>query len=228
MKGITVFFDLDGTLADTSDDIYNALNRTLRKFEISEIPLQTVMEYIGDGVLPLIRKTLKFLGKEDREKEILNMFIDEYERCIADKTSLYDGACNLIFFLKIELEANVILLTNKSHNLTLKLIEKMGIGGLFDGVVCGDTFDVKKPSPELLDRIRQRFHTADKFFVIGDGLNDFLFAKNTGISFIFAKWGFMTEKVENELEKDRGTCIFIAEKPEDIIKEAHRIFHKIR
>jgi phosphoglycolate phosphatase len=53
----TLFFDLDGTLLDTSEDIFFSLNSTLKKFKIGETDFQTTLSYIGNGVKPLIEKT---------------------------------------------------------------------------------------------------------------------------------------------------------------------------
>ena len=197
----TLFFDLDGTLADTSEDISTALNSTLEEFGLPHIPHDVVMSYVGDGVRPLIRKALEKLGRLDEEEKVLDAFLKKYEEGIARKTRLYDGVIDIIFFLKTK-GMEVILLTNKLEHLTIHLLRELEVLHIFDGIVGGDTFPCKKPSPELLEFIKEKFLVNPPFFILGDGKNDFLFAKNTGITFIFAEWGFSSEEEVFREEKE--------------------------
>jgi len=211
----TLFFDLDGTLANTSEDISDALNATLNEFGLPSIPHEVVMSYVGDGVRPLIKKTLKKIGREEEEEKILKAFLKRYEEWIARKTRLYDGVLDIIFFLKSE-GINIILLTNKIEYLTIHLLRELEILHVFDGIVGGDTFPYKKPEKELLDCIKERFAVSPPFFILGDGKNDFLFAKNTGITFIFAKWGFSSEEeVFSDNEKNTVKIYQIKENRDD-------------
>ncbi len=222
----TLFFDLDGTLADTSEDISTALNSTLEKFGLPHIPHDVVMSYVGDGVRPLIRKALENLGRLNEEEKVLDAFLKKYEEGIARKTRLYDGVIDIIFFLKAK-DMEVILLTNKLEYLTIHLLRELEILHIFDGIVGGDTFRCKKPSPELLELIKDRFLINPPFFILGDGKNDFLFAKNTGITFIFAEWGFSSEKEIFGEEKEAfgdAKNVFKVSSPYDISANFDIIF----
>jgi phosphoglycolate phosphatase len=96
----TLFFDLDGTLLDTSEDIFFSLNSTLKKFKIGEIDFQTTLSYIGNGVKPLIEKVLNQLGRAEELEKVLKDFLSNYRKNITKKTYIYQGNIELIFTLK--------------------------------------------------------------------------------------------------------------------------------
>jgi phosphoglycolate phosphatase len=51
-------FDLDGTLIDSRADIALAANLMLKELGFAEIPLNTVVGYIGEGVRLLVERAL--------------------------------------------------------------------------------------------------------------------------------------------------------------------------
>ena len=51
-------FDLDGTLVDSELDIALSANFTRIHFSLPELPVPTVRDYVGDGVLTLLKRML--------------------------------------------------------------------------------------------------------------------------------------------------------------------------
>jgi phosphoglycolate phosphatase len=212
----TLFFDLDGTLLDTSEDIFFSLNSTLKKFKIGEIDFQTTLSYIGNGVKPLIEKVLNQLGRAEELEKVLKDFLSNYRKNITKKTYIYQGNIELIFTLK-KSKWDIIILTNKSQHLTSILLSQLGITQIFDLIVCGDTFDAKKPSPKLFEIIKSVFPIKEPLFVLGDGINDLIFASNIGAHFILAEWGLWSESSEKELKSFPEKKIIRAKTPQDVI-----------
>jgi phosphoglycolate phosphatase len=218
LKMPTLFFDLDGTLLDTSEDIFFSLNSTLKKFKIGEIDFQTTLSYIGNGVKPLIEKTLNQLGRTEELEKVLKDFLSNYRKNIAKKTYIYQGNIELIFTLK-KSKWDIILLTNKSQHLTSILLSQLGITQIFDLIVCGDTFDAKKPNPKLFEIIKSIFPIKEPLFVLGDGINDLIFASNIGANFILAEWGFWSESSEKEIKSLIDKKIIRTKTPYDVIEK---------
>jgi len=214
----TLFFDLDGTLLDTAEDIFFSLNSTLKKFKIGEIDFQTTLSYIGNGVRPLIEKTLNQFGRTEELEKVLKDFLSNYRKNITKKTYIYQGNIELIFTLK-KSDWKIILLTNKSQHLTSILLSQMGITQIFDLIVCGDTFDVKKPNSKLFEIIKSIFSVKEPIFVLGDGINDLIFASNIGAHFILAEWGFWSKSSEKELKSFPKKKIIRAKTPYDVIEK---------
>jgi phosphoglycolate phosphatase len=65
MKFNTILFDLDGTLVDSLADIHQAVNHVLTEFDRPPLELDTVKNYIGDGVRVLVARS--FLGWDEEE-----------------------------------------------------------------------------------------------------------------------------------------------------------------
>ena len=83
-----VMFDLDGTLADTGQDLANAVNHTRAHFDLEPLPEALVHGHVGRGVEHLLRHSLP----EDSAghfAEVIDVFLARYEGHLLDKTILY-------------------------------------------------------------------------------------------------------------------------------------------
>ncbi|MDD5922836.1 MAG: HAD hydrolase-like protein, partial [Eubacteriales bacterium] len=84
-------FDLDGTILNTLDDLYDSVSEALRK---AGFPLQTEDEVrmaLGRGFQHLIHECVPDGTDPDREAETLSNFEAVYAAHCADKTRPYDG-----------------------------------------------------------------------------------------------------------------------------------------
>lgn len=60
-----VMLDLDGTLVETAPEIADAVNDTLRYFNLAEVSQRQVSDWIGQGTRTLLIRALAFAGKSD-------------------------------------------------------------------------------------------------------------------------------------------------------------------
>ena len=58
MSYTAVLFDLDGTLLDTLDDLGDSMNAVLAAHGYPTHPISSYTEFVGDGVLVLVRRCL--------------------------------------------------------------------------------------------------------------------------------------------------------------------------
>ena len=58
-----IMFDLDGTLIETAPEIADAVNDTLRHFNLPAVTQQQVNDWIGHGTRTLLIQALAFVGK---------------------------------------------------------------------------------------------------------------------------------------------------------------------
>jgi phosphoglycolate phosphatase len=88
-----VIFDLDGTLADTMDDLMTAINRMLVRLGYEERTKAELIRFINRGTRYFVKKSLP------EEVQNVDFIIDsgiqaykeEYEKCYLEKTYAYDG-----------------------------------------------------------------------------------------------------------------------------------------
>lgn len=88
------------------------------------------------------------------------------------------------------------LCTGKERSRTLEIVEKLTLGQYFKTIVCSD--DVKYPKPHresLVLALNNMDIDFDNAVMVGDGRNDILCAKNTGVKCIAVGWGDTPEHI---------------------------------
>jgi phosphoglycolate phosphatase len=171
-------FDLDGTLADTGDDLAGSVNRTLQSLGIPKRPDREILGFVGDGVRKLVERSLgEAYG--DRLDEALKRFKEIYAEHLLDQTTLYPG---VQYVLRHFGQKDKVLITNKGRDFTLAICSGLGIAGYFKEIIAGDSNEFMKPDPRLLLPLLDRFESSHaETLVVGDGVNDILLARNTGV-----------------------------------------------
>nr|MCR4898278.1 HAD hydrolase-like protein [Acholeplasmatales bacterium] len=96
MKGI--FFDLDGTILYTLQDLHNALNYTLPLFNHEEISIEETRKLIGHGIRNLILDSSNH--DEVNIDKMYNTFMEYYNIHCDDNTKIYSGIPELLNYLK--------------------------------------------------------------------------------------------------------------------------------
>ena len=195
-----VIFDLDGTLADTIQDIGAAANRALARRSLPQHELSAYKLMVGNGFRNLV--TLALPPAQRSESLIEEMRVqasaDYGEHCL-DETRPYPGVEELLDTL---VSRGIILavLSNKPHELTVKCV-----AGLFPRVVfasvLGETGDYpRKPDPAstLETCARLGIDVKDALY-LGDSGVDMQTARAAGMTALGALWGFRSraELVEN-------------------------------
>lgn len=177
----SVIFDLDGTLADTSADLLDAANATFNAAGHPS-PLQIADSLTAfRGGRAMLRLGASRLNLDWNESEIdaqYPILLQAYEDKIHHATALYPGAIEAIEGLKREGIA-VGICTNKPDHLAEKLLQSLGVRGMFDAMVGANTLPVRKPDPApLLLAIERVGGDPRRSCLIGDTDTD----RNTGLA----------------------------------------------
>src|SRR6516162_8527358 len=83
-----VIFDLDGTLADSLEDIASAMNRTLAAHAFPEHPVSDYRAFVGEGVRKLVERALP-PGTEGLRDAFLAAYQADYAEHLLDETRLF-------------------------------------------------------------------------------------------------------------------------------------------
>lgn len=173
-----VMFDLDGTLADTGQDLASAVNFTRSTLALEPLPDSSVYSHVGRGIEYLIRRSLPDRGP-DHFQNAMRVFLQRYESHLLDSTVLYADVPAVLDYFKNKRRAVV---SNKLHHLTMAVLRGLGIEGQFDAVLGGDSAIEKKPDPALLNGVLRRFQiSADRAVMVGDGDTDIEAGKRAGV-----------------------------------------------
>jgi len=201
-----IAFDLDGTLADTLPDLYASANLTMHDLGMDEVDRETVRDFIGQGIDRLVKRLLT--GKPDAEPdpELFNragtIFRQHYRRLLTNESQLFPGTEQALRDLK-SLRLGLACVTNKTEAFTHPLLDNLGVLGLFDEVVCGDTLERKKPDPLPLTYCARQFGiTPQRLLMVGDSQTDTLCARAAGCPVVCVPFGYRSGMELHELDCD--------------------------
>ena len=108
-----VFFDMDGTLVNSLNDLAVSTNYALEKNGYKTKPVENYADYQGNGVYVMIERALAPVKVTSEELTVLrNDFFDYYKNHCTDYTTDYDGIKELVQNLK-ERGVKVGCITNK-------------------------------------------------------------------------------------------------------------------
>lgn len=188
-KPLHIFFDLDGTLIDSSPDLANSINTILRKHHLPTHSLAAVKSFIGNGSLNLMKRSLGS-EREELAPALHQEFLAHYQENCVNETHLYPGVLELF-----QRPFSASLITNKPEAPTLKILRHFGLAQRFDFIFCGDTAVERKPSPHSLQVVLQKNQIqASSALMVGDDLPDIGAAKAAGVPVIALLGGFGDSK----------------------------------
>jgi phosphoglycolate phosphatase len=182
-------FDLDGTLADTSQDIAVTLHEVWREMQIPQLTDSQVIRFIGHGARYLVAGCLEASwGRKPEASEIdpiLHGFLERYARYPARYAQVFPGVEAVLRLLQ---PASCCVLTNKPMDPAMGVLQALRLASFFKEVVAGDSGFGLKPSPAGLHHLMEKWGSQPhETCLIGDGPQDQDTAKAAGIRF----YGFL-------------------------------------
>lgn len=218
-----VIFDLDGTLADTMDDLMTAINRMLVRLGYEERTKAELIRFINRGTRYFVKKSLP------EEVQNVDFIIDsgiqaykeEYEKCYLEKTYAYDGIKEALEGLK-ERNLKIAVLSNKPDKFVKDICDKL-FGKKFFKVTMGQTSLPTKPDPTSALLIAKNLGAkANKCIFVGDSDVDANTAQNADMEFVGVSWGYRSEAVLREAGAE-----YIVEDTEGLINTIDSIVKRL-
>ena len=190
-----VVFDLDGTLIDSAKDIAESLNITFERLGYDPLPEETIGQFVGNGVKPLIERAVIEAGHEDRLDDTLESFREVYQKRLLIHTKLFEGALTTLESLKVQ-GKSLGLATNKPARFAFPILEALDLTRFFvGGAIAGDTLKVSKPAPDALYKIAEKAKVdLSQTMIVGDSAVDVNTGKNAGAKTVGATYGFRSEE----------------------------------
>lgn len=189
-----LIFDLDGTLADTGQDITDALNHALKPFHVREYSLEETKAMVGSGISRLLESLIPPdpplpEGETGNPKDIVTArFLDYYGNHLTDHTVLYPHVKETLSQLGRYRKA---VLSNKREKYSGEILRALQIGEYFDLVWGSDSVREKKPSPlPILDLLEKYDVSKEEAVIIGDSNYDVEAGRAAGVRVIAVTYGF--------------------------------------
>ena len=184
-----IIFDLDGTLADTLQDLADTMNHCLQELGFATHKTQDYKMMVGTGSRELCRKALP-PERADLTDKLLEMNLTRYARHYLDKTKPYPGIVRMLQDLKSQ-GLHLAVLSNKPDDFVKLICRQLFapdsfeiVLGQHDGLPC-------KPDPAgVLDILRQMQAAPDEAIYVGDSGTDMTTAIAAGVRAVGVSWGF--------------------------------------
>jgi len=186
-----VVLDLDGTLADTSDDLLAAANACFRAMGAGDMLGTGDRLTAFHGGRAMLRLGFSRLDGVDeaRVDDWYPRLLAFYADAIDTHTRLYPGAVDAIEALRAAGHA-VAVCTNKPAALAEDLLQRLGVRGMFGAMVGSDTLAVRKPDPApYVLAVERAGGAVARSMLVGDTETDLKTARAAGVPCALVTFG---------------------------------------
>lgn len=204
LRGAVVAFDLDGTLVDTAPDLIGTLNVLLNDEGLPALPLAEARPFIGRGARWLIERGFEAAGQHlhpARVQPLFDRFIAHYLEHIADESRPFPG-CEAALDTLRAAGAKLCVCTNKRTDLSVALLETLGLASRFEAVIGADAAPAIKPDPRHLQAAVDAVGgDMARAIMVGDAFTDAGAARAAKAGLILVSFGY-TEVPAADLDPD--------------------------
>lgn len=204
LTGVTIAFDLDGTLVDTAPDLIGSLNVVLGERGLPHLPREAARVLVGRGARALIEKGFAVAGEPLEEAEVAGLvarFIAVYRGRIAHESRAFERLEAALDALRAR-GAVLAVCTNKPTDLSELLLTALKLRDRFAAVVGADKASAPKPAAaHLLETIAMAGGDSRRAIMVGDSIADVRSAQAAGVPCIVVPFGY-TDTPAHELGGD--------------------------
>ena len=201
-----IFFDLDGTLVDSSIGIHNGFTYTFDQLGVPSPDAKTIRGFMG----PPLETSFASCLPADQVETAIQLYRSYYKEKGVYEAQLFPQIKNLL--TELAQQYPLYITTTKNTPTAIDMTSNFEINQFFDGIYGS--------SPQALhkaDVIRQAITTHDlapeKVVIVGDTKFDMIGAQETGIKKLAVTWGFGDETELMTYHPD-----WIAHHPIDILQ----------
>ncbi len=189
----TVFFDLDGTLADTAPDLAHAVNVLRREQGKPTLPYEVIRPVASHGSPGLLKLGFGITAQDPAYPPLRKRFLEIYAEQICLETRLFPGIPELL----TELSGRGLkwgIVTNKPAFLTEPLVHALNPVPAPTCIVSGDSTGNRKPHPEpMLRACECAGSRPQECLYLGDAERDIQAGRDAGMRTLVALFGYIGE-----------------------------------
>lgn len=190
----SVFFDLDGTLADTAPDLVAATNQLRIDRNLEPLPFEILRNASSKGARGLLEVAFQITPEDANFAKLRDEFFINYENAIHVHSYLFEGIEDVLLTLESQ---NIPwgIITNKIERFTTPLVKSMKLDERCAAIVSGDSTPTPKPHPApiLLAADRSGIDPTQSLYV-GDDLRDIEAGKAAGMKTVAVTYGYATQE----------------------------------
>lgn len=203
-----VLFDLDGTLLDTNELIYNSFDKTFKDKLGIELKREEIVDFFGRPLGEPFKKHAKRDNVDD-----LVAYYRQYNEDIHDTMCFaFDGVKELLTGLK-EKNIKIGIVTSKRAELAIRGMKIAGIYDFMDIIITPESTELHKPNPDpALKACSDLGVEPSEAMMVGDSIYDIYCGKSAGCKTCGVNYTFIGLDTLKASEPD-----YLIDKPEDIL-----------
>lgn len=181
-----LIFDMDGTLWNTIDVTYKSANEIASRYEeVKPFDITIIEKGMGLSSLENTKNYMPYLNV-DQALYYLNEIIENTIKLISNEgAKIYDGTIETL--KKLSKKYKLAIVTNNKDEYVEVFFKNTGLKEYFNDYMGAATYKITKA--EAIRKVVDRNSEKNNYY-IGDIKKDMDAAKESGIIFIHAKYGF--------------------------------------
>ena len=187
-KDITILFDLDGTLIDSTDAIVGCFNHSFKELNFD---FQGCDEDIKNEIGYPLDVMYATLGvPKENVWDFVDSYKNEYRKVSEAKTTLLEDA-----YEAVELAssfARLGIVTTKTTMYTIPLLKNFKIFDFFETIIGRQEVTNPKPHPEPIEKAMESMNLSleNNIYMVGDTKLDLIAAQEAGVQGVGVLCGY--------------------------------------
>ena len=205
-----VLFDLDGTLADTTELILTCYRHTMELHRGGRLPDDLWLSTMGK---PLRVQMQAFASSPEEHAGMVETYVRHQEEIHDRMVQPFPGVLELLGDLE-QAGVPLAVVTSKGRRMATRTLGCCGLLDFFPHIVVGDEVTHGKPHPEPVHRALEALglEPGPDVLFVGDSSWDVLSGNAAGVCTAAALWG----PIERAMLEEAGPDYFIAA-PSDVL-----------
>ncbi len=198
LAGLSILFDLDGTLVDTAPDLVGALNAAIAADGLPPVPIAEVRALVGHGARALLRRGYARCGTSLPDPVFetrVAAFLAHYRANIARHSVPFVGAVEALDALARS-GAELSIATNKPDAMADALLDALGLTGRFARIIGPERAGKKKPAAQHLAVAAGSVEQLARSVMVGDSEPDAAAARAAGVPCILMRHGYSAHDLD--------------------------------
>jgi len=190
-SGLSICFDLDGTLVDTAPDLVRVLNLVISEEGLPPTEYAKARGQVGFGAKALIVQACSRADhaiSDERVSQLWHLFIKHYQDNIAELSKPFSGVIDTLRLLRNG-GAKMSVCTNKPGYLARKLLDELKMSTYFDRVIGSGDGVATKPSPQHIFAATGHRRKSG-IIMVGDSAPDVMAARAAGVPIVLFRYGY--------------------------------------
>lgn len=202
-----IFFDLDGTLVDSSIGIHNGFTYTFEQLGVPSPDAKTIRSFMG----PPLETSFSSCLPADQIELAIQLYRSYYKEKGVYEAQLFPQIKDLL--TELAQQYPLYITTTKNTPTAVHMTSNFGIDHFFDGIF-GSSLQALHKADVIRQALTAHHLAPETVVIIGDTKYDMIGAQETGIKKLAVTWGFGDVEDLMTYQPD-----WVAHQPTDILRQ---------